>query len=145
MFGIVWPYFGIFPYRLNLIPDTTRQLRWNSSPSSTRNRATGAVRVFGEPGDPEKCPRVGRPGARGRRWSTHLGNWNITILFIGKSTIKWAMFNSYVTNYQRDGSDEVRCVFLVKTDLFSIDMFDCPQSKLWFGRFIETSGLCSLP
>jgi hypothetical protein len=58
-----WPYFGIVPYRLNLIPDTTRQLRWNSSPSSTRNRATGAAPI--------------RP--TGSRWSTHLANWKLII------------------------------------------------------------------
>ena len=32
---------------------------------------------------------------------THITNWKITMLFMGKSTIFMAIFNSYVTNYQR--------------------------------------------
>ena len=33
--------------------------------------------------------------------NVYIANWNITMLLMGKSTISMAIFNSYVTNYQR--------------------------------------------
>ena len=33
-----------------------------------------------------------------------IANWKVTMLLMGKLTISMAIFNSYVTNYQRENS-----------------------------------------